>query len=100
HTRSKRDWSSDVCSSDLIGKGICYPSGPHASVAAGRDYRRFGDLSRMRGDLENAREAYVIAEGILAGQQDADGELGKLLTSKARSEEHTSELQSRFDLVC
>src|SRR5699024_11952540 len=21
HTRSKRDWSSDVCSSDLLGKG-------------------------------------------------------------------------------
>src|SRR5438067_6916244 len=25
HTRSKRDWSSDVCSSDL-------PGGPHASI--------------------------------------------------------------------
>src|SRR5699024_11698352 len=24
HTRSKRDWSSDVCSSDLPGSGCCF----------------------------------------------------------------------------
>src|SRR5437868_12725985 len=54
HTRSKRDWSSDVCSSDLVDAG------------------------------DGAR----CARG-----HDGGGE-GR------RSEEHTSELQSRFDLVC
>src|SRR6266704_3683578 len=27
HTRSKRDWSSDVCSSDLVGKLLRRPAG-------------------------------------------------------------------------
>src|SRR5437868_5957983 len=54
HTRSKRDWSSDVCSSDL-GDG----SSAHLT-------------KRTRGPW----------------------------WCWARSEEHTSELQSRFDLVC
>src|SRR6266496_5976719 len=53
HTRSLRDWSSDVCSSDL------------ANWKAGQEFRP------------------------PPGWQ-----------SRARSEEHTSELQSRRDLVC
>src|SRR5699024_12781599 len=46
---------------------------------------RRGVLRRVRVDVQR-------------GQQPA-GEAGRLLTS-LRSEEHTSELQSRFDLVC
>src|SRR5579885_3766144 len=53
HTRSKRDWSSDVCSSDL---------------------------ERRRGT--SSPDSCCRA------------------SPRSRSEEHTSELQSRFDLVC
>src|SRR5579871_4537709 len=55
HTRSLRDWSSDVCSSDLL--------------RGARDLR-----------LPGAHHCYCCGVG--------------------RSEEHTSELQSRRDLVC
>src|SRR5699024_11512591 len=68
HTRSKRDWSSDVCSSDLIfaynGMGVLF-----LNSITGRDYPIVISL--------------VLLYGLIA-----------------RSEEHTSELQSRFDLVC
>src|SRR5699024_11355311 len=32
HTRSKRDWSSDVCSSDLLTKNPCYTAGRKITV--------------------------------------------------------------------
>src|SRR2546421_6676828 len=31
HTRSDRDWSSDVCSSDLVWSAICYGRAPTAT---------------------------------------------------------------------
>src|SRR5205809_2488586 len=57
HTRCSRDWSSDVCSSDLIG----------------------------RGELDRGY-AFGLRFFVDAPHQ--------------RSEEHTSELQSRLHLVC
>src|SRR2546422_8076461 len=57
HTRCSRDWSSDVCSSDL----------------------RPGRLVESRDGLERRRRVY---------------------RERMRSEEHTSELQSRLHLVC
>src|SRR6266496_4526132 len=61
HTRSLRDWSSDVCSSDLIvtEKAICG-----------------------------------------AGRNEFDFAAGEPAQTIFRSEEHTSELQSRRDIVC
>src|SRR5437868_11442991 len=67
HTRSKRDWSSDVCSSDLR-TGLA----PGAVSAVNKRFQFFNQETR-----------------VIACQPFA-----------ARSEEHTSELQSRFDLVC
>src|SRR5690625_6173019 len=66
HTRWPRDWSSDVCSSDL-GRpgGTGCPSSPGC-------IRRTGTRRMPRGTP----------------------------TSRSRSEEHTSELQSRGHLVC
>src|SRR2546429_7106025 len=58
HTRCSRDWSSDVCSSDLV---------PAQLPAAG------------------SRSGTVVDRG---------------RADRARSEEHTSELQSRLHLVC
>src|SRR5206468_5103914 len=76
HTRSDRDWSSDVCSSDLepghfIGKG-------YLKISFDRVILPYGDLP-------------VPAKVIQAKGFKVD---------KKRSEEHTSELQSRSDLVC
>src|SRR5687768_18245419 len=63
HTRCSRDWSSDVCSSDL------------------------GSY------LEVGRVAEAITHLRVAVALDPRA-------SQARSEEHTSELQSRLHLVC
>src|SRR2546422_4822059 len=68
HTRCSRDWSSDVCSSDLPG-GMG-EAGP-ADHSHGRDRGRWRDQLRLP-------------------------VRGRVL----RSEEHTSELQSRLHLVC
>src|SRR5699024_11818212 len=35
HTRSKRDWSSDVCSSDLVGKRGFFGAFPQIGVPTG-----------------------------------------------------------------
>src|SRR2546429_7253299 len=67
HTRCSRDWSSDVCSSDL-------------SV--------LGRLNDALGELEKATTL-----------QPDDPSVHQLLVN-LRSEEHTSELQSRLHLVC
>src|SRR5436305_9814490 len=75
HTRCGRDWSSDVCSSDLrIGVELLFIIRGHvAGVSAA--------VRRERDKLPVRRPG---AFGIVA----------------ARSEEHTSELQSRPHLVC
>src|SRR5216683_5717369 len=62
HTRSDRDWSSDVCSSDLTPPRF---STARKSMSRGRTCCWWRPWS-----------------------------------SRVRSEEHTSELQSRSDLVC
>src|SRR5690349_23562701 len=66
HTRSLRDWSSDVCSSDLWKR---------STAPSARRRRRTGS---------DATAAAGAPRGV----------------PRRRSEEHTSELQSRRDLVC
>src|SRR5690606_41056452 len=91
HTRFSRDWSSDVCSSDLlnlkavklmltavaVGSLIVYPLSALGLVSIG------------------GKTLYVL--GVLAG--GAVFGLGFAIAGY-RSEEHTSELQSRENLVC
>src|SRR5687768_17895892 len=74
HTRCSRDWSSDVCSSDL---GV--------------------DLA----DVEDTHDVGVVEtlEGVGLALE-AGAELGGFAPRGRRSEEHTSELQSRLHLVC
>src|SRR2546422_8274291 len=69
HTRCSRDWSSDVCSSDLV-----------AEPAAGEDHGAAPE--RPPEEIQPL--------------QERDSEIRRL----HRSEEHTSELQSRLHLVC
>src|SRR5687768_17794393 len=79
HTRCSRDWSSDVCSSDLP-----YP--------APRSLRHGEEPDRA------ARRAAGPGVHLLAGAgTDFHPELRQV---RLRSEEHTSELQSRLHLVC
>src|SRR5436189_1411870 len=76
HTRYIGDWSSDVCSSDLVRRGdrLLRAHGAGLRIKSRRhDHRREGDEGRL---------------GAERGQ-DVD-----------RSEEHTSELQSPMYLVC
>src|SRR2546429_5460851 len=78
HTRCSRDWSSDVCSSDLEG--------------------------RLQGGLRHAAQLADGGDAVLgqrAGMHVADAEeLLDRQRRQERSEEHTSELQSRLHLVC
>src|SRR2546429_4307354 len=90
HTRCSRDWSSDVCSSDLLrARSVCYHAqrkrssrsyqhehgGPHAFDIA---------YAQMRCDCANK----------------VDHETNACRDAHPRSEEHTSELQSRLHLGC
>src|SRR5699024_11687400 len=96
HTISKRDWSSDVCSSDLVINA--------ATIATMR-----GTLSD---DIEKPSIKFFVSMGTispasvvttLAIKPIVRDSFGIFVDNKSekkdRSEEHTSELQSRFDIV-
>src|SRR5256884_2774477 len=78
HTRCSRDWSSDVCSSDLSGIGL---------FALSYAYNAFTAFAA----------ATVFAAGVCYFWPTM---LGITSEQFPRSEEHTSELQSRLHLVC
>src|SRR5437867_6785458 len=77
HTRSYGDWSSDVCSSDL----------QRAQCAVGAGTRAHDERHRI---------------ALAAEEIGAEFEVHRQLIEpvRIRSEEHTSELQSPYDLVC
>src|SRR3712207_8297105 len=77
HTRYWRDWSSDVCSSDLLGSSM-------------------GTRDELVELLTFCAERGVrpVVDSV-HGFSDAAAAFARL-----RSEEHTSELQSRQYLVC
>src|SRR5690625_6996884 len=84
HTRWPRDWSSDVCSSDLDQKGKIVDA-----------------LDEKSQKLKKHNQQLL---------EDVDQKINKMVTNlneqveeikeQQRSEEHTSELQSRGHLVC
>src|SRR2546430_6267697 len=81
HTRFDCDWSSDVCSSDLLSERR----------------RLMKSLLKLRsGRIRICDQYNVSATDMLAAarQQQLEGVVAK------RSEEHTSELQSQSNLVC
>src|SRR5437867_2001630 len=53
-------------------------------------------------EIEKKRDKVTIGTGVNLGRvaRDAVGENGLLRQAASRSEEHTSELQSPYDLVC
>src|SRR3546814_1113879 len=102
------DWSSDVCSSDLIGEAQVAAAA--ARGAAGKAELAQVDLPRRpariaalhmderRGRQRLGCSAQAFREGGAGHRIDALGEQRRdgavLPTAVARSEEHTSELQS------
>src|SRR5207249_6146115 len=100
----KRDWSSDVCSSDLIyfekimSKALASCSEPVVQVSG---------FSVISGLIINGKAIYVTGQpnqtiSLLGGIKIIINEQSMYADAAKgnRSEEHTSELQSRFDLVC
>src|SRR2546427_8441294 len=86
HTRFDCDWSSDVCSSDL-GRRHPPPSLPAGPLRA-PDQLQGGLPHRVHGG-RRLREVDEVA-----------ARLDRAHAGQARSEEHTSELQSQSNLVC
>src|SRR2546429_5276855 len=85
HTRCSRDWSSDACSSDLQQRGIV----KLREGGAGDQVTNFG-------------EGFVLAKTD-TGTRDTHPDFSAGFfhhLGEGRSEEHTSELQSRLHLVC
>src|SRR2546429_7291750 len=91
HTRCSRDWSSDVCSSDLFAR--C-------------DWRRGRWILRRKSSAPaGGNLLWRPAARICATPRACCANLPVLSPlpsspSPSRSEEHTSELQSRLHLVC
>src|SRR2546422_8562840 len=88
HTRCSRDWSSDVCSSDLHPESRGPAVAVELAVAEGAGpVHQPPVASRTPQVLRLAACNGLGVETIRAQRRD-------------RSEEHTSELQSRLHLVC
>src|SRR5256884_992442 len=86
HTRCSRDWSSDVCSSDLCAQSR-RAAAEFTTGAAGQ--RLIRARAHAPGRWNGAGAATPAQTFVLQAP-----------TILARSEEHTSELQSRLHLVC
>src|SRR3712207_7809082 len=100
HTRYWRDWSSDVCSSDL--DVICVVEEPKDVVAIertrefrGRYHVLGGAISPIEGIGPDDLRVKELMTRLMNGTVT---EL--IIATDPRSEEHTSELQSRQYLVC
>src|SRR3546814_10597517 len=88
------DWSSDVCSSDLLEPGRDAPAGPALGPAASAgvpDCHARGAALHLAGKGRPARTADLCRR---AGGAAAGALALAATTPPGRSEEHTSELQS------
>src|SRR2546429_5339336 len=88
HTRCSRDWSSDVCSSDLYKRTI------------------FAAEFVLDGQVRIGKGVVRVKSCVFKqfrpgeGTENAEALAKAVLHFCERSEEHTSELQSRLHLVC
>src|SRR5207249_6795980 len=90
HTRSKRDWSSDVCSSDLVGPGPAdepVVTGPaRQGVVAGRAVERHragegGGVERIIARPAGQSGRFDAGEGVGAGPGQGDRKSTRLNSS-------------------
>src|SRR3712207_6875035 len=85
HTRYWRDWSSDVCSSDL-GKSGC--NFDWDCMESRDSFLRYGRFKCLNSSIPRSRNILLFPCVVLN------------FFPQTRSEEHTSELHSRQYLVC
>src|SRR5699024_11408233 len=100
-TRSKRDWSSDVCSSDLINQdGLTLIFGGEISAEYRVDPVTVNiPLDKLYLHINEDIEHYInLSETQKTDMTAAIQEEKERILREKRSEEHTSELQSRFDI--
>src|SRR5207247_11161504 len=83
-------------SSDLNIRAMCHTA--HARLVARED--QVGDVDRAVLHLDGDTEIALIAANISSRPAGNASFLACIFQSLSRSEEHTSELQSRVDLVC
>src|SRR3712207_8262962 len=89
HTRYWRDWSSDVCSSDLAADAEEAAAAPGSESRSGRGP---GRAARTGDDGEGLGRRPAAARAEAPERRRRKG--------RGRSGEHTSELQARQYLVC
>src|SRR2546430_7581798 len=89
HTRFDCDWSSDVCSSDLMPDGA---ADRDADEAAGLLAAALAGQPAAPGAADRGERERAVADHRPVGQ--------RIAAVRQRSEEHTSELQSQSNLVC
>src|SRR2546422_1701636 len=106
HTRCSRDWSSDVCSSDLAGRRAFVAHGDgfteqHWSAKVMHRVTRYPITIWSFRHLHPDIGFWIAAKlsGKLADTTKDPAVLDRAAEAQ-RSEEHTSELQSRLHLVC
>src|SRR3989475_8540456 len=128
HTRFDCDWSSDVCSSDLVGKNVPLPSGSTDQKAPPKsDQQQPPQVPSLSIDVDLMSFDVVVTdqggnpisglekkhfrvfdddvEQNVTNFSPADAPLTVVVLAEfsdtfGRSEEHTSELQSQSNLVC
>src|SRR5699024_11306139 len=99
-TRSKRDWSSDVCSSDLRPHRLAVTAAtesvkPQKRIAL-RPIRTTSDRHTVLRGARHMPRFLTKAPDFSLTRLSLPASFP---TGIPRSEEHTSELQSRFDLL-
>src|SRR2546429_1933104 len=106
HTRGSRDWSSDVCSSDLYA--TMRAKAREAAEWLAQGPMTDTNVQGIRDDLQTALdinprdpESLLTAAAFYEKREDyASAARERAALTEVRSEEHTSELQSRLHLVC
>src|SRR3546814_6863700 len=90
------DWSSDVCSSDLLGSGVYVGKGIYEVATFERSLDgRVPENTLLSHDLfEGLHGRAALASDIIVYESFPTGFVRHRLLPCSRSEEHTSELQS------
>src|SRR2546422_3313898 len=96
HTRCSRDWSSDLCSSDLVADGtpVTLTATDTSVVRTFQGWAGDTVTKNLSVTLPMGRP-YSVRAVFLETFNTVD-----VVSQLLRSEEHTSELQSRLHLVC
>src|SRR3712207_7794371 len=100
HTRYWRDWSSDVCSSDL-GKDKVASKRDLVNVEAVAKYAKENNCNVLvTGYCDSATGSAEFNQALSERRANRVADHLVNMGVDRRSEEHTSELQSRQYLVC